>query len=246
VSDPAPSDTPCECRAAFVEVSLGQNLIKTRKKWCDHYANEDGRITAWMFVPPGIVSEILDGQIQECPADLAEDSTYFKIAYDWMKESMDSAGLPGRKPGITPWWCWISLWGERVKPSAEGSQPGDVLLELSLPKDQLLLSDFYMWHAPLNYWCMLDEPESTQFEAELAAADLSLYDDVPVPEPFHSRVQAGWNQIFSLDLKNDFTYDFEAKTIQGVFWSLRPEFVVGVVEPAESVEEPIERDECEE
>lgn len=239
------SPSPCDCRASFVEVILDEKLAQTRQKWCNHYANKNGRISAWMFVPPQIVQQILAGEIQECPTDCAEDDYCFQMAYEWMKASMDAAGLSGRKHDITPWWCWIALQGQQVKPSREGSQPGDVLLELSLPKDHLLLSDFHMWHVPLNYWSMLEGQELEKFEAELAAAGLSMYRDKPVPEPFHSKVQDGWSQIFSLDLKNEFTYDFGAKTIQGVFWSLRPEFVVGVVEPAEPLEEPAEWDECE-
>lgn len=213
------------------------NLREIRELWCQHFLNEQGRITAWTFVPQAIVSDVMTGNIQECPVDLSEDNDLFRMAYQWMMESMDESGISGRKTGISPWWCWITVGDGHTKPTNRHADESSVLLELSLHPDEVLLSDFQMWHVPLNYWINAEDEAEEAFERELKSAGFNIWSDKPLPEPFHSRVIDGWRDIFRLDRVNGFTCELEEKGIQGVFWKLRPEIIKGIVQPAVFIED---------
>jgi hypothetical protein len=208
-----------------------KSLADVRRHWCEAFTNEQGRITAWTFVPKAIVEDVLAGNIKSCRMEFSEDADEFRMAYEWMKDAMDESGIKGRTAGINPWWCWIRVGGGQVKPTNLNADEGSVLLELSLHPDDVLLSDFHMWHVPLNYWFNAEDGEEDAFENELKAAGLNIYRQKPLPEPFHSRVQASWRDVFYLDRLNGYTCEFEEKGIQGVFWTLSPEKIIGIVEP---------------
>lgn len=208
------------------------NLAEVRRHWCRHFCGEDGRITAWTFVPQAIVEDILAGNIQECPVDKADDEPNFMLAYEWLRDRMDESGLVGRKPGISPWWCWVRMDGQYAKPTDLNADEGFVLLELSLDPEDVLLSDFHFWHVPLNYWYFGGSEEAGDaFDEEMKAIGLNIWTMKPLPEPHHSRVQDSWREVFLLDCQNDYTYAFEDKAIQGVFWRMKPENIKGIVEP---------------
>ena len=207
------------------------SLPSLRQRWCDHFAGADGRIQAWTFVPKVILDEVLAGAIQECPIELSEEDSNFRRAYQWMMDSMDLAGIQGREPGISPWWCWITAGDGYTMPTDRHSDDSTVLLELSLDPSEVLLSDFGMWHVPLNYWFNAEDEVEEAFEKELEAVGLNIYHTKPLPEPYHSRVQQSWLKVFALDEVNGYTSPFEEKGIQGVFWKLRPEIIKAVVSP---------------
>lgn len=213
------------------------SLALTRQKWCDFFAGEDGRVTAWTFVPKSILPHVLSGELQHCTIEHSEEEPLFRMAYQWMMASMDESGIAGRKPGRSPWWCWIRADKDYTKPTDRHGGDDQALLELSIPVDELLLSDFGMWHVPLNYWINAEGEEEEAFDQEIKAAGFSVWVDKPLPEPFHSRIQEGWRDIFELEKVNGYTDELEKKQIQGVFWQLRPDIIKGVVQPAEFIDD---------
>lgn len=236
---PAPfaAPIPIPLRSASTLLTNQSSLALTRQKWCDFFADDSGRVTAWTFVPEAILPQILSGEIQECTVDHSEEDPLFRMAYQWMMDCMDESGIAGRKPGQSPWWCWIRTDKDYTKPSNRHGGEGQVLLELSIPANELLMSDFGMWHVPLNYWINAEGEEEEAFEQEIKAAGYSIWADKPLPEPFHSRVQEKWKDVFELEKVNGFTDEFESKSIQGVYWNLRPDIIKGVVEPAVFVDD---------
>jgi hypothetical protein len=220
-----------------------QSLVEIQHRWCEAFTNEQGRITAWTFVPKAIVEDVLSGKIQTSPMEFSEQESLFRLAYDWMKDAMDEAGIQGRKPGMNPWWCWIRLGEGQIKPTAMQADGTHVLLELSLDPKDVLLSDFDMWHVPLNYWFNAEGDEEESFENELKLAGLNIYEDKPLPEPFHTRVQASWRDVFCLERVNGYTRELKDKAIQGVFWKMSPDNIKGVVE-TENHQAPLEEWTC--
>lgn len=209
----------------------GDSLKETRKQWFNHFKGPDGRIRAWTFVPEKILPDILSGKLTETPSNASMDYILFKMAYAWMKDRMVESGLLGFGDEINPWWCWVRIGEGFVKPTSAFEEEGKVLLELSLSEEHLLISDFEMWHVVLNYWLNEDEETSDAFDAELKEKGINTIRIKPLPEPYHTKVEQSWRKIFDIDFVNDFTHDFETKAIQGVFWRLTPDMIVGVVEP---------------
>jgi hypothetical protein len=216
---------------------LPKSLAEIRRHWCDEFTNDEGRITAWTFIPRAIAPRVLNGTIQRCPMAFSDDEPLYKMAYEWMKNAMTESGLDGHEPGFNPWWCWIRVGDGQVMPtSMQADSSSHVLLELSLSPDQVLLSDFHMWHVPLNYWIHAEGETEEAFERELSAVGLDIYRDKPLPEPFHTQVQDSWRAVFSLDVESGYTCQLSDKGIQGVFWRLTPDIIKGIVEPEVYIE----------
>lgn len=210
------------------------DLAQLRRHWNSHFT-KNGRIKAWMFVPTDIVDDLLTGTTTECASCYADMEDRVEIAYEWMKDCMDRAAIPGRKADITPWWCWVNVGDGYDRPTTNHSWPNTTLLELSLYPEQVLLSEFQCWHVALNYWLNTTNEESMQFNALLHKQGLDIYGDVPLPEPYHSYVQSSWYDVFRLDCNNDFVGDepVDQRAIQGTFWTLTPDMIVGIAQPIE-------------
>lgn len=213
------------------------DLVDLRKQWNERFAGREGYIKAWTFVPDSLLASVLCGAITECPVEKSDDEPSFRMAYAWMMDRMDESGIVGRKADISPWWCWLQVGDGYTKPTNMDGGEGFSLLELRLNPEQVLFSDFSMWHTVLNYWLNADDEVGEMFDQSLEALGLNIYQMKPLPEPYHSQVQNSWRDIFRLDFVNGFTSSLERKGIQGVFWSLTPDMIVGVVEPDVYVDE---------
>ncbi|GHO80287.1 hypothetical protein KSD_80580 [Ktedonobacter sp. SOSP1-85] len=160
------------------------------------------------------------------------ESWQWQTAYQWMAEQMERCIGKRPKPNISPLWAWFQ-WRDVThrKPDLRSSghlAPGTkgVRLACEIPDDQMLLSDFLLWHHALNYgYLSLSQAEEEAFEAELAADGLTYMPLGPLSDPvFHQRILESWQRIFDLDgvghpdwLGNQ-TRD--EKAIQATFWQL--------------------------
>lgn len=93
----------------------------------------------------------------------------FHPAYEWMRQQM--AKRLARYGGGWPIWLWVRWAARPRKPDlrASGHLPRGTLgvcIELLIPSDQLLISDFEFWHFVLgNDYLSLTEAEDTAWEA---------------------------------------------------------------------------------
>lgn len=210
-------------------------IRQLKEKWNLHFSNE-GFIRAWMFVPREIADLCESGVIQAISSCHAYDEPTYRAAYKWMIKAMDHAGLPSSSKGTTPWWCWIQIrndFGDAGPPFDVDGGSDHVLFELKIPADQILISDFCAWHAVINYWLLADsEAEDESFDLLLTDAGLNTTIMRPVPEPFNSMIEASWQGIFDLGGGNDYWRSpLNDQSLQGVFWNLTPEMIIGRVAP---------------
>lgn len=163
---------------------------------------------------------------------LVDESWQWQNAHAWMSEQMERR--IGKRPGpnIYPLWAWVQ-WRDAAHPKPDLRNPGHlapgtrgVRLACEISDEQILLSDFMLWHHALNYgYLSLDQAEEEAFEAELALCGLSRMPGGPLSDPhFHQRILDSWQRIFDLErIHNagwlgDQTRD--GKVIQGTFWLL--------------------------
>ncbi len=142
----------------------------------------------------------------------------FLPAYDWLCEQM-KLRLPNTPENAKyPIWAWYQWEGIRKRLDMRTSHkavspPGTpiVLLTLEVPDDEVLLSDFDMWHSTLgNHYLALTEEE-----------DIAIGDNATAEQKRKS-----WERIFNLDIDNDYcTYPINQKSIQATFWILKKEYV---------------------
>jgi hypothetical protein len=102
-----------------------------------------------------------------------------------------------------------------------------VVLELSVPFEQIVLSCFDLWHFVLNkcyVWASeLDEQDFDRaHESAEEGSDAALQ--------LKQRMQKSWSAVFELDQCAVDMGPFEAKSIQGCFWTLRLSDVTAVME----------------
>jgi hypothetical protein len=160
---------------------------------------------------------------------LYPDFEDFLPCYDWLREQM-KARTVGYKENY-PWWAWaekpdLRYWRHRYYRQEDGSERY-VRLELSVPQEQVLLSDFYDWYHVLwwTYFPISDEEEEA-WEAEMEANGLRSNQE-DLPEPFETRRRASWERIFDVEARPK---PGAVNPIQATFERLDVEQVLGVTE----------------
>ena len=113
--------------------------------------------------PPSVLSIIKENGVAYACADFEKyqsptnhlSNWGFPNAYDWMKEQMRNKDLPPDDKAQHLFWAWA--WsGDLNKKSIDlrtrkaHNLKGQMIL--TLEKDDILLSDFELWHYVLNYW----------------------------------------------------------------------------------------------
>jgi hypothetical protein len=148
----------------------------------------------------------------------------YRYAYRWMADQM-RLRLPPHCAKF-PLWGWYQWQGaKQCRPDLRASghlakgQPG-VRIELELPEDTVLLSDFNGWHSVLNrHFLSISEQEDDAFGRELERAGVEWR--WPYPEPFHDRVVSSWQRIFDVEAGDAEWWGAPAeRTIQATFREL--------------------------
>ena len=118
-------------------------------------------------------------------------------------------------------WVWLQCESKkRPAPTMSPSEIQDgeeqaVMLELNVPDDTVLLSDFMLWHLPLNNGAICSKHESKEYEK-------------CSPENQKDRMLTTWERIFDLDMRDPYLTMTRRKnrSIQGTIWLLRKEWLI--------------------
>lgn len=154
----------------------------------------------------------------------------FKYPYDWMREQLREKVGPGPR-GAYPVWVWYQYSNEsKRRPDLRhrallptGSQ--GVRFELEVPDEALLLSDFELWHLPLNGWYVPSSVEDGErFD------DLFPHRSTPRQRKrIQKEIEKSWERVLDLDFSApDIASPRSEKSIQGVIWEITLEQVVSV------------------
>lgn len=160
-------------------------------------------------------------------------------AYRWLARKMvERIGKP--PPGVEfPVWAWYRWngksdpmpdlrWGGHMAKGMEG-----VRVEMEVPDDSVLRSDFHMWHFPLNFGYLANNnADERQFNRFLRERGINLYKTshhVLASDPeVMGRLEASWEKI--LDLKwtrRGYTDPVDKRAVQATMWEFRMEWVMG-------------------
>ncbi len=152
----------------------------------------------------------------------------FLPAYDWMIAQLARRADPPPVGVKYPVWLWTQWEGQSTPPDLRRSghlprgQCG-VRLECELWSENVLLSDFDLWHFVLNNWYLPnDEADADAFEAAYRQADTEAC--------VRKKVES-WQRIFDLDWVDPTgftTLPGAEKSIQGVVWQIELEEVKSV------------------
>jgi len=166
----------------------------------------------YTFQPDVIVEQLMRGEVFRCDEKLAtflQPEPYnfgFREAYDWLVSRMEER-IP-KPTGVTyPVWAWYKVYGETKKPDRRTGMfrnydKFDSILEIEIPDDEVLLTDFDDWHYVIN-----DFPYQTDEE----------YENNPDWEPTIEEKQESWEVVFNTENK---------KFVQACVWEIKPENIV--------------------
>ncbi|WP_310604579.1 DUF3841 domain-containing protein [Anaerosporobacter sp.] len=168
---------------------------------------------------------------------ICEDN--FKFAYDWIARRMQEHGLNAPEGIKYPIWAWYQWEGKRKRRDMRESgyaRRGEKIVQLTIniPDNDIMLSDFELFHYVLNYWYLpIDDADGDTFEEEYKALGYSWNDlsDFSIHtkemDAIREKIQKSWERIFILERINENIIcglDYE-KCIQATFWKLKKEQV---------------------
>lgn len=207
---------------------LHSSLTFDIQKW-QMKLSKKGRVTCWTLMERSTWQLLETEGVLTCPISAANDDPIFQDAYAWMKDSMASAGILAPEPGLSPWWCWVRSGENHPEPYIEDAEGlhDPVALQLSVPAEQIVLSCFDLWHFVLNK-CYVWTSELDEQDFDRAMENAEEGSDTALQ--LQRRMQKSWSAIFELDQTAVDMGPFEAKSIQGCFWTLRLADVTAVIE----------------
>ena len=180
------------------------------------------------------------GQLQRdgvayCTRPAWNDEEKFMKAYHWMANQMrQRIGEPPIKDIKYPMWAWYQYNSAKSKKPPRSYldiQEGiSAYMEIEIPDNEVLLSDFCNWHNVLNQYPLVNwkriDKKTDLLEKEVGK---SLdFDDYPVE--IQKEIEKSWEAIFDLDRRDKEVGRTHKRnrSIQATFWMLKPENVISV------------------
>lgn len=159
-------------------------------------------------------------------ADAALCDPDFAQPYKWMLGQMKRR-LRSKEPvPHAALWAWSS-WDPpsrkrpdlRARGHLEPGKPG-YRIELDVHPNDVLLSDFNLWHYVLNYWYVPTcEQDSNLFDSVHNPHRYS-WDHLPSPT-MHELIVESWERIFDLDWSDDYvTGPPMERSVQATLWRI--------------------------
>ena len=119
------------------------------------YLRESFIMRLWTFQGIAIYEQLIKEGIAYCSKPSYSDEENFMYAYRWMSAQMRSRIGESPIKGLEyPMWAWYQYdSAKKRKPTKSPFNMGEgiiAFMELEIPDNQVLLSDFSNWHAVLN------------------------------------------------------------------------------------------------
>jgi len=155
--------------------------------------------------------------------DEALGEEHFLTAYRWMMQQMQERLGPPETGVKLPLWAWYQYLGSRKKPIARKhhlpKRQKGYRVECHVPDEQVLLSDFTLWHQVLNNsYLPINEADHDAFDQEFDAIPEDAADQLLERQGV---IEASWMRIFDLDWYSDYICaPRNQQAIQACFWRL--------------------------
>lgn len=123
----------------------------------------------------------------------------------------------------TPVWAWYKQDGKSERPDLDETGYAEsgtqvVCMELEVPDELVVLSDFNNWHYVLNKW-YCDESNNEEEWEEIR----SWYDGLS-PEKRDEEMISSWDNIFNVEYRKD-EWRSNGLYVQATFWEIKKEYI---------------------
>ena len=173
----------------------------------------------WTIQPIEVYNLIQEKGYYICDPSKSEclEMMCFEKAYDWLIEKMkEKIGQPPLNAKY-PVWAWHTWNWNRKKPDLRSphAKRGTelVCMEIEIPDEDVILTDFDSWHYVLNNW----HHNYAKNEEEWDKID-EWIESLP-PEEKQKEIEKSWENIFNIDPINS-GWVKKGQYIQATFWKL--------------------------
>ena len=178
-------------------------------------------------------NELMEKGIAYCTrvSEFAQENDF---AYHWIAEQTRKRIGEPPMPGIKlPVWAWYQFGSKKkrkpplsnvVKNNPEGKE---ISIEFEAPDELVLLSDFQLWHYPLNGWDLCVDKRAAKRIDEYSHTDFK-----EKPEEIQKLIVDSWDLIFDLNFRHKriVTIHKKNRSIQATLWYIRKEWVISATE----------------
>lgn len=174
----------------------------------------------WTIQPIEVYNYLLEKGTYTC--DGRKVDPFFRERYKWLcKEMRKKIGKPPKNVNF-PIWAWHTRDFKHKKPDLRNNdygQKGEKLacIEIEIPDNEVLLSDFDAWHFVLNKWYL----NTDCWDKETFDKDHEWLDSLTQSER-NKVIEESWQGVFNLDPKET-SWCARGKWIQATFWELKKE-----------------------
>lgn len=153
------------------------------------------------------------------------EGTTFLDSYNWLKEQLEIKGLNLKYN--YPFWVWIERpdFREYRKEIPKGGSL--FLLELDIPKEEIIISNFGAWHMVLNgIYCPKNTSDYKMIEKDKKLSEAYFWDK-EIENNLKSKIKESWNNIF---LRNKKFKNLYGLTEQGNISHIRLDQIIKITE----------------
>ena len=187
----------------------------------------------WTIQGIEIYDQLVRDGVTYCTKPSWDHDDHFMYAYHWIAEQMRKRiGEPPIDGIEYPLWAWYQYdSAKKKKPLRSPLNVGEgvsAYMEIEIPENKVLLSDFDEWHLPLNQGPMRNWKNIWKKMNLLdKIADRSL-DFMEYPLELRQEIENSWEGIFDLDIRGKGIKHKRNRSIQATFWALYPKNIVSV------------------
>lgn len=136
----------------------------------------------------------------------------FPKSYKWLTSQLNLK-IENPNNRLCPMWGWFQ-YGEKIEPTTKEYdllEKGTIgyKFTLEIPDNEVVLSDFDLWHFVLNNWPIFEDENKYDEDLELSTKE----------------IEKTWNFIFDLNFGDQSS---DEKYIQANFWEIKPEYVISI------------------
>ena len=195
----------------------------------------------WTIQPEKVYDLILSKGVYRCEESLMVNTEKpFKVSYKWLIKQMKRR-LGNPPAGVKyPVWAWYQWEGRRKKPDLRQERwscgwEGEkfVCMEIDIPDENVLLSDFDSWSLILSDALIpITKEENSEY------LDYEKYYESLSPKEKKVFKEKNWELVFDLTpIHNDWT--IRGDSIQATFWELQKEQIRKVWHFTSAYKKPI-------
>lgn len=146
--------------------------------------------------------------------------------YEWLIRQMEKR-IGSAPPGVTyPVWAWYMQNGKHKKPDLRTERwcygnGGEkyACIEIEIPDNQVLLSDFDVWHIVLNNGLISETEEEDKRQER--------YYETLIPEEQKAYQEKNWERVFDITPLNNH-WIRRGEDVQATFWEIRKDYIRSV------------------